>query len=55
MIEIRELVIRANVDNSGRGNREERPSAEGAGREREGCCAENVDMLLRIIKEKKER
>ncbi len=54
MIEIRELVIRANVDGSGRGT-QERPSSGASDQESKDCCAENIDMMLKIIKEKNER
>ncbi len=56
MIEIRELVIRATVDDSNRNN------GDGAGREnnsdqteKKGCCSETVDLILQIINDKKER
>lgn len=54
MIEIRELVIRATVDDS--------PRTKGRATTRDiestnekGCCDENIDLMLKIIKEKKER
>jgi len=56
MIEIRELVIRATVDDTPRRN------GETSGREgntekneQKGCCADTVDALLQIINDKKER
>jgi hypothetical protein len=54
MIEIRELVIRANVNGSDRGGRE-RPSPGDSERNNQGGCEENIDLMLKIIKEKKER
>lgn len=56
MIEIRELVIRATVEdtsrsNAGSNNSESKP---GNGNKKE-CCQETVDMLLQIINDKKER
>jgi hypothetical protein len=54
MIEIRELVIRANVSDSGSGSRE-RPSRERPQQERGGCCEENLDLVLKMLKEKNER
>jgi hypothetical protein len=54
MIEIRELVIRANIDSSGRGTRE-RPGSGTSGQDKKGCCAENLDLMLKVIKEKNER
>ncbi len=56
MIEIRELVIRANVENSSRNNqdREQAPvNNENSGSK--GICFENIDLILQIIKDKKER
>jgi hypothetical protein len=56
MIEIRELVIRANVENSSRSNqeREQVPvNSESSGNK--GICSENIDLMLQIIKDKKER
>lgn len=54
MIEIKELVIRANVDDSSQSTGE-RPARETSDRERTGCCQENLDLLLKLIKEKNER
>ncbi len=56
MIEIRELVIRATVDDSPRKNGERNGSEASPQRnEQKGCCAETVDALLQIINDKKER
>jgi hypothetical protein len=56
MIEIRELVIRATVDDSPRRNGDRNGSEVNPQRnEQKGCCAETVDALLQIIKDKKER
>jgi hypothetical protein len=55
MIEIRELVIRATVDDSPRRNGESRREANPERNEQKGCCAETVDALLQIINDKKER
>ncbi len=56
MIEIRELVIKANVDNSGKNN-SELTSGNGNSEsgKNKGCCSETVDMILQIINDKKER
>ena len=57
MIEIRELIIKATVEDSNRNN-----NGESGGRsfgsdqnEKKGCCSETVDMMLQIINDKKER
>ena len=56
MIEIRELVIRANVDNSPPRNGERAGTeANGEKTEQQGCCSDNFDLILQIIKDKKER
>jgi hypothetical protein len=56
MIEIRELVIRATVDDSPRRNGERNASEVNPERnEKKGCCTETVDALLQIINDKKER
>ncbi len=56
MIEIRELVIRATVDDTPRRNGEtSRREANPERNEHKGCCAETVDALLQIINDKKER
>ncbi|HSO86547.1 MAG TPA: DUF5908 family protein [Draconibacterium sp.] len=56
MIEIRELVIRATVEDSPPDNsqtsRRENFSDEA---EKKGCCSETMDILLQIINDKKER
>ena len=56
MIEIRELVIKATIDDSQRKNGE-RPgrNSNSDQNEKNGCCSETVDMLLQIINDKKER
>ena len=54
MIEIRELVIRANVDGAGDRTEERTPSSS-SDQEEKGCCSENIDLMLKIIKEKNER
>ena len=49
-----ELDLFTNIDESGGRNRDsthgERPSQE-----KKGCCAENIEMMIKIIKEKNER
>ena len=52
-IEIKELVIRAIVDDSGNKNTAQtKPVPD---REKQDCCAEKVDMLIQLIKDKNER
>lgn len=54
MIEIRELIIRATVeDTSGLNRTTNARMNENDGKK--GCCEENLDLMLKIIKEKKER
>jgi len=56
MIEIRELVIRATVDDSPRRNGEtSRRDVNPERNEQKGCCPDTVDALLQIINDKKER
>lgn len=56
MIEIRELIIRATVDDAPRRNGEtSRREANTEINRQKGCCAETVDALLQIINDKKER
>lgn len=54
MIEIRELIIRATVEdtpvNDGRRIRRRENTGD-----KNGCCEENLDLILKIIKDKKER
>ncbi len=56
MIEIRELVIRATVEDTPQNGG---PAAEQGMSEnrtgKAGCCQETVDLLLQIINDKKER
>lgn len=52
-IEIKELVIRAAVEESKRPQREEQPDVRI--REKKECCPDTLDMLLQLIKESKER
>ena len=56
MIEIRELVIRATVDDSQQKNGE-RPGRDSNSQknEKKGCCSDTFDMMLQIINDKKER
>jgi hypothetical protein len=56
MIEIRELVIRATVEDSPRYNGE-RAAREGNSEsiEKKGCCSESIELMLQIINDKKER
>ncbi|KAF0236164.1 MAG: hypothetical protein FD181_2979 [Prolixibacteraceae bacterium] len=56
MIEIRELVIRATVEDSPRRNGEN-PDRETnpENNNKKGCCVDTVDALLQIINDKKER
>jgi len=53
MIEIRELIIRATVEDESGQNRTTNPRMNDNGKK--GCCEENLDLMLKIIKEKKER
>jgi len=56
MIEIRELVIRATVDDMPRRNGEtSRREVNTERNEQKGCCSDTVDALLQIINDKKER
>lgn len=52
-IEIRELVIRATVDDSGNENQKKRVADRKT--DDKNCCAENVEMMIQLIKDKKER
>jgi hypothetical protein len=54
MIEIRELVIRATVDDSPRANGRG-TSGDIQNKSEKGNCDENLELMLKIIKEKKER
>jgi hypothetical protein len=56
MIEIRELVIRATIDESPKNNggRNGSEVKSGSSNKKE-CCSENMDLLLQIINDKKER
>ena len=56
MIEIRELVIRATIDDSplNKAQDGETPCNPDQN-EKKDCCTETVDMLLQIINDKKER
>lgn len=57
MIEIRELVIRATVEDTSRSNNGSNTTTDtnqGNGNKKE-CCSETVDMLLQMINDKKER
>lgn len=56
MIEIRELVIRATVDETNRNNgKGSTKNADSEQSEKKGCCSDKFDMLLQIINDKKER
>ena len=56
MIEIRELVIKATIDNSSKNNSEVASGNRNSeSDENKGCCSETVDMILQIINDKKER
>ena len=56
MIEIRELVIRANVENTSRNNQQSEPAPErNESTQNKGICSENIDLMLQFIKDKKER
>jgi len=54
MIEIRELIIRATVEDSSGQNRAN-SVRDNENNGKKGCCEENIDLMLKIIKEKKER
>lgn len=56
MIEIRELVIRATVEDSHRNNGDRTGSQRVPDRtDKKGCCSETIDMMFQIINDKKER
>jgi hypothetical protein len=55
MIEIRELVIRATVEDLAPENRGNSGNRNSSGAQKKECCSENIDVLLQIIKDKKER
>lgn len=55
MIEIRELVIKAIVEDSPRNNGGRNRREEGPDRGEQKGCAESIDMMLQIINDKKER
>jgi len=56
MIEIRELVIRATVEDKPPENRERNAgSGNSGGTDKKDCCSENIDLMLQIINDKKER
>jgi hypothetical protein len=52
-IEIKELVIRATVEEPERHNREAPP--ETCTREKQECSSDTLDLLLQLMKESKER
>jgi hypothetical protein len=54
MIEIRELIIRANIESSA-GNSRSDNSAETSGSQNTGCCEENIEQMIKLFKEKNER
>ena len=54
MIEIRELVIRATVEDRP-SNTANNQSNSGGNQNRKNCCQDNLEMLLKMIKDKKER
>lgn len=54
MIEIRELVIRAHVEDKPVNNENhQRNVSDTSGNK--GCCADTVDMILKMLNDKKER
>ncbi len=56
MIEIRELVIRATIDDSPRNNGNVGGRGEIADQsEKKDCFSDNIDLLLQLINDKKER
>lgn len=57
MIEIRELVIKATVEDSNRNTNVGSPvnRNDSGQNEKKGCCVETVEMILQIINDKKER
>jgi len=56
MIEIRELVIRATIEEPSRNNNGTNSNnAQSGSSKKKECCSETVDMLLQIINDKKER
>ncbi len=52
-IEIKELVIRATVNEPQ--NRNQEKNAKNTKAEKANNCADNLDMILQLIKDKKER
>lgn len=54
MIEIRELVIRARVEDKPANNDNGQRGAEDPS-SKKGCCTENVDIILKMLNDKKER
>ncbi len=52
-IEIRELVIRATVDESRKTDEKKDVANSKVGNK--NCCADNLDMMIQMIKDKKER
>ncbi len=52
-IEIKELVIRATVEQPPGRTRER--NNENTETEKKNCCADNLDMIIQLIKDKKER
>ena len=52
-IEIRELVIRATVDEAA--GRSQSAESDGAGSGDQGNCEEKLEMIMQLISEKKER
>ncbi|MFA8436124.1 MAG: DUF5908 family protein [Marinifilaceae bacterium] len=52
-IEIKELVIRATVDEVVNKNSESK--SESGDREENNCCADHLDMIIQMINDKNER
>lgn len=55
MIEIRELVIRATVEDASSRNESVRDFPVNGSRGKSDCCRENMDQILKMLKEKRER
>lgn len=53
-IEIKELVVRATVDNKNKGNKQQAPSS-GAGTDKKAIVSECVEQVLEILKSKTEK
>lgn len=53
MIEIRELIIRANIEGSAGNSRSN--NTDTSEEPKTGCCEENIEQMIKLFKEKNER